>query len=420
MKHYLTLLLGLVCTVSLCAQNYSHEVTFLRQQGGTLTLHSSATATKKKEAVPLALKSAFYTLLYIGVDGVNKGNPLVAVPKPDYDRRLFDEGRYSVFVKDYAETEDVAKAGKNYRASVEVTILFDALQKDLNRNKVQTNLTLAVGNAGNQVAMPTVTVVPYAKEGQEIRHILDNDRTLEYAVGRMTSEFSSRGYKTKDFLAQLKRARRNDVLTAGTQTDAVTRMIQNMGADIIVTVRVTASTDARRQSEVALELAATEFQTAGNLAAATFQSGKYMTTDTLKLADYAFKKIKDEFFTKLQAAFNDMVRNGREMAIQMVLAKSVTDWDFDQPVPEGGNAFKVVLEEWLQKHALNGVYDMSRSNDKVIDLSVQVPIWDEEQGRAYTVSRFSVELKKFLDEALGGDYEAAVVTMGQGLTVTIR
>lgn len=131
-------------------------------------------------------------------------------------------------------------------------------------------------------------------------------------------------------------------------------------------------------------------------------------------------KVKDEFFTKLQASFNDIVKNGREMAIQMVLAKSITDWDFDQPLPDGSASFKTVLEDWLQVHALNGVYDMSRSNDKVIDMSVQVPIWDEAQGRAYTISRFSTELKNFLDEKLGGEYVASVVTMGQGLTVTIK
>lgn len=171
-----------------------------------------------------------------------------------------------------------------------MTILFDALQKDLNRNKVQTNLGMAVGTPNSQVSLPTVTVVPYTREDEDIRAILDYNQMLSYAVSKMTSEFSSRGYKTKDFLAQLKRAKRNDVLTAGTQSDAVTKMIQNMGADIIVTAKVMTTTDTRRQSEVSLELTATEFQTAGNLASATFQSGKYVTTDTIKLTDYALKR----------------------------------------------------------------------------------------------------------------------------------
>lgn len=185
---------------------------------------------------------------------------------PDYDRRFFDENRYSVFVKDYTVTEGPEKQGKQYRCTVEMTILFDALQKDLNRNKVQTNLGMAVGTPNSQVSLPTVTVVPYTREDEDIRAILDHNQMLSYAVSKMTSEFSSRGYKTKDFLAQLKRAKRNDVLTAGTQSDAVTKMIQNMGADIIVTAKVMTTTDTRRQSEVSLELTATEFQTAGNLA----------------------------------------------------------------------------------------------------------------------------------------------------------
>ncbi|WP_300694561.1 DUF6175 family protein [uncultured Bacteroides sp.] len=419
-KHYFMFLLGVFLSATLFGQRYSGDVVFLQQKGNTLSVRAVGISEKKKESEVMALKSAFHTLFYTGVEGVNRGNPLVSAAKPNYDRRFFDEGRYSVFVRDYSVTEAPVKQGKQYRCTVEMTILFDALQKDLNRNKVQTNLGMAVGAPGSQVSLPTVTVLPYARENEDVRAILDHNQMLSYAVSRMTSEFSSRGYKTKDFLAQLKRAKRNDVLTAGTQSDAVTKMIQNMGADIIVTAKVIATTDVRRQSEVSLELTATEFQTAGNLASATYQSGKFVTTDTVRLTDYALKKVKDEFFTKLQASFNDIVKNGREMAIQMVLAKSVTDWDFDQPLPDGSAGFKPMLEEWLQVHALNGVYDMSRSNDKLIDLSVQIPIWDEGQGRAYTISRFSAELKNFLDEKLGGEYVASIVTMGQGLTVTIK
>ena len=35
-------------------------------------------------------------------------------------------------------------------------------------------------------------------------------------------------------------------MTAGTQSDAVTKMIQNMGADIIVTAKVMTTTDTRQ------------------------------------------------------------------------------------------------------------------------------------------------------------------------------
>ena len=183
MKHCFMFLLGIFLSATLCGQNYSSEVVFLQQQGNTLTVRALGISEKKKEAANMALKSAFYTLFYTGVDGVNKGNPMVSTAKPDYDRRFFDENRYSVFVKEY-------------RCTVEMTILFDALQKDLNRNKVQTNLGMAVGTPNSQVSLPTVTVVPYTREDEDIRAILDHNQMLSYAVSKMTSEFSSRGYKT--------------------------------------------------------------------------------------------------------------------------------------------------------------------------------------------------------------------------------
>ena len=242
-------LLGVFLSAALFGQRYSSDVVFLQQKGNTLSVRAVGISEKKKESEAMALKSAFHTLFYTGVEGVNRGNPLVSATEADFERRFFDEGRYSIFVRDYSVTEGPVKQGKQYHCTVEMTILFDALQKDLNRNKVQTNLGMAVGTPGSQVSLPTVTVVPYARENEDIRAILDHNQMLSYAVSRMTSEFSSRGYKTKDFIAQLKRAKRNDVLTAGAQSDAVTKMIQNMGADIIVTAKVIATTDARRQGD---------------------------------------------------------------------------------------------------------------------------------------------------------------------------
>ena len=78
MKHCFMFLLGIFLSATLCGQNYSSEVVFLQQQGNTLTVRALGISEKKKEAANMALKSAFYTLFYTGVDGVNKGNPMVS------------------------------------------------------------------------------------------------------------------------------------------------------------------------------------------------------------------------------------------------------------------------------------------------------------------------------------------------------
>ena len=81
MKHCFMFLLGIFLSATLCGQNYSSEVVFLQQQGNTLTVRALGISEKKKEAANMALKSAFYTLFYTGVDGVNKGNPMVSTAK---------------------------------------------------------------------------------------------------------------------------------------------------------------------------------------------------------------------------------------------------------------------------------------------------------------------------------------------------
>ena len=77
-----------------------------------------------------------------------------------------------MFVKDYTVTEGPEKQGKQYRCTVEMTILFDALQKDLNRNKVQTNLGMAVGTPNSQVSLPLMVVTPFLIPGKMKIYVL--------------------------------------------------------------------------------------------------------------------------------------------------------------------------------------------------------------------------------------------------------
>lgn len=98
----------------------------------------------------------------------------------------------------------------------------------------------------------------------------------------------------------------------------------------------------------------------------------------------------------------------------------VDDWDFDQDSPSTGDNFKDVLDEWLRSHAQNSVYDMSNNTDKYIHMTVNIPLWNVERGRSYTLSNFSSDLKKFLKTQLGDGYKASVTAQGQKLEIMIQ
>ncbi len=402
-------------TVGLYAQTkYMSDAVLVSSNGNTVKLRASGQSDKKKTALEMAMKSAIYTLLYNGVEGVNNGKALAYSHDKNYERRLFEDGRYSVFVGEFEEVGDVVKVGGNYRVKVEVEIYYDALMRDLNQSA-------GVGASHVEMSnMPTLMVVPFARENEDVRRLIENNKMLSHSVSKVTSEFSKHGYRTKDFISLLQKSKNSDLTTDGSQSDAVSMMIQNLPTDIVVTAKVNFIPRPNNQGEVSLELNAIEKQTATTLASSTFLSGRYMTRDSVRLADYAISKVKREFFTTLQTAFFEIVRNGRELSIQMVIDANVDDWDFDQPSPESGEEFKVELEDWLAANAMNGSYDMSRSSDKIIDLTVRIPIWDEKTGRAYSVSSFRNAFRKFLNERLAGEYQASIVTLGQGIVVTIK
>ncbi len=85
--------------VAQSASKYMKDATLvsLSKDNKTIVIRSSGQAEKKKEALMMAEKSALYTLLHVGIDGVNNGRALCK-EDVDYDRRLFYENRYTSFL----------------------------------------------------------------------------------------------------------------------------------------------------------------------------------------------------------------------------------------------------------------------------------------------------------------------------------
>ena len=424
-QSYWALLIALLCGLTMQAQNYSADVSLVQQDAQSVTVRATAVAAKKKEAADLAVRSAFHALLHTGIEGVRNGMPMVAVERNDYDYRFFTELRYLNYIR--GEAEDVAdsKIGGQRRVTVQLTILSKSLLADLEHNEMVVSPGWVDTKKASATAAlnPTIVVVPLVEGGgdfEDMRTLVENSPVVEYAVNKLAAEFSRRGYKTRDFLTQLQNSKNTSLLRQGTQTDLATMMMQNLPGDIVVTVDVEVTTDDRKRSECSLNVKAVEQQTEGGLASATFLSGQYMTTDSLRLADYAVKKVRDDFFADLKKAFEAMVAKGREVYVDMTLAQSVMDWDFDQQAPYGEDYFKDALDEWLNEHAQQSVYDMGNSTDKYIHIRLNVPLWDMERNRSYKLSNFNSDLKKFLRAQFGEDYEVSVTAMGQRLEVRIE
>ena len=63
---------------------------------------------------------------------------------------------------------------------------------------------------------------------------------------------------------------------------------------------------------------------------------------------------------------------------------------------------------------------MNNSTDKYIHATLNIPLWNVEKNRSYTISNFASDVKKFLRQQMGDSYRPAVIAQGQKLTITIE
>ena len=81
---------------------------------------------------------------------------------------------------------------------------------------------------------PKIMVIPYTKEGEDIRTVLEADVNKRIALTKIKEAFDSRGFTTVDFTAKLKAAGDNAIFAADNQTDLKSQIIWMSGADVYV------------------------------------------------------------------------------------------------------------------------------------------------------------------------------------------
>ena len=85
---------------------------------------------------------------------------------------------------------------------------------------------------------PKIMVIPYTKEGEDLRTILEEDINKRIAITKVKEAFDNRGFTTVDFVAKLKAAKDNQIFTSDNQTDIKTQIIEMSGCDVYVEVEI--------------------------------------------------------------------------------------------------------------------------------------------------------------------------------------
>lgn len=275
----------------------------------------------------------------------------------------------------------------------------------------------AATNSGGQVVtvQPKIMVIPFTKEGEDIRTILEEDVNRRIAIAKIKEGFDSRGFTTVDFVAKLKAAKDNNVFTSDNQTDIKTQIIEMSGADVYVQSEVIVE-KGQSGNSVKLILTAYEISTGNSLSNKVGESGRFYTDDFNKLASKAVESCIEDFLNIMQTKFTDIVNNGKSILIDISFDPS-SSFTMSSEVGSDGLPLSDQIEMWMGENAFKGNYHIQgTTNLKMLFDDVRIPLKDS-NGNNYNPNKFGLEMFKFfktLGISIGRDIK------GNTIYITIK
>lgn len=81
-------------------------------------------------------------------------------------------------------------------------------------------------------------VIPYTKEGEDIRTVLEKDANKRIVLTKIKEAFDERGVSTIDFVAKLKAIESGEIFNMENKGDIKSQIIDMSGADIYVEAEI--------------------------------------------------------------------------------------------------------------------------------------------------------------------------------------
>lgn len=387
-----------VCGTQVYAQEYSTSVTLIDESESILTVESIGLSEKKKEAVEMAVKSAFYTLFYRGVSGYNNNKPLIQRNNPYYFDK-FISTRYPMFVHSKFELGETAKLaqGKSYKAQVEVRILIKSLIKDLVFEKLMDNPLeeITMQDTKAEIGLPSVTVVPYKTADETYQDILQNDFDRRTAVSAVQEGFSRLGVTTVDFEGKLNAIYRSTDFNANAAYSDERNLLAHAGADVYVIVDIKKDISASEGSRISLNMKAYETASGNILASRQEWTNRFYTNDLAQLCAEAAKGQLKGFLDELAMGFARTIGEGNSIVLRITQGQHAKT-NLNSQV--GNYTLSNIIRRWVRQNAQDGRYHLQGVvAEEIVFDDVKIPAVDVD-GLPMDAAQFGDNLLYYLNE----------------------
>lgn len=275
-------------------------------------------------------------------------------------------------------------------------------------------------NANVHIVQPKIMVIPYTKEGEDIRTILESDENKRIILTKIKEAFDNRGVTTIDFVAKLKSIENGTVMNSYNKEDIKSQIIDMSGADIYVEAEMVYQKSlsyGKNSLRVKILLTAYDAATGSSLANKVGESGIFYTNDIGKLAMRAIDSCADDFLNVIQNKFSEISEEGRSCMLQIGFDEQ-SIYNMESEVGNNGLCLQDEIELWLGNNAYQGYYHMQGvSQYKMVIDDIKLPHIDETTGNNYTTSRFSLELLKFFQSL---NIKISRSVRGNSIYITIK
>lgn len=290
-------------------------------------------------------------------------------------------------------------------------------------------------SAMSQAKKPTLMVVPsdaWCKEHgfeqtfdnqgtmeqiPDYKAALTSDKQLNAVISKINVLMADRGFPLKDLQSNLKsinnlsaedRLIRSKKSGSSITESPLDRLRRTAKADIILEIDWTVNTMGPKSS-ITYNLKAIDAYSTKQVAGAEGTGKGSFSAELPVLLEEAVQDHMDAFVERLQAHFDDLLTNGREVVLDMRIFDS-TDIDFEKEY--GDNELNEVIDTWLFENCVNHRFSKSDATESMILYEqVRIPLY-KANGMSQDTYGFARELARFLGAA---PYNIPVKTINRGL-----
>lgn len=273
-----------------------------------------------------------------------------------------------------------------------------------------------------QAKKPTIMVVPadvwcsengymttYDNQGDEVsvpdyEKAVQNDMDLVNAITKIGELMAERGLPLKDLASTVRSIRQSsaeDEMTVNRSSGSslaespLDKLLNRAKADILVELAWKINTVGPKQS-VTYTLRGIDAYTNKQVAAAQGTGAPSFSAEIPVLIEEATLEKMDGFIAQLQAHFDDLLTNGREVNVNIRVFDNGSGMSLEDEYD--GYELIDIIDDWMAQNTVQHRYSLTDATENMMRFEqVRIPLY-RENGMPMDTRRFVTELRRYLSK----------------------